>query len=138
MEYKLKDNSVDLENVGHKISLELGLPVAISVIGDLLYIHGVGGEDEQKVKDLLDRIWSPEEISRAIIEDANKTAEANRLSAYKQEADGLFFKAQAGECSLDEWKAKREEIKKRFPKVSIDSEIAAVPDTKPKKKRGSK
>jgi hypothetical protein len=43
-------------------------------------------------------------------------ADANRKSAYEQEADPLFFKWQAGEATEAEWKAKRDEIKARFPK----------------------
>jgi hypothetical protein len=43
-------------------------------------------------------------------------AQANRKSAYEQEADPLFFKWQAGEATEAEWKAKRDEIKARFPK----------------------
>jgi ABC-type Fe3+-hydroxamate transport system substrate-binding protein len=43
-------------------------------------------------------------------------AEANRKSAYEQEADPLFFKAQRGEATLQEWQDKIAEIKARFPK----------------------
>jgi hypothetical protein len=43
-------------------------------------------------------------------------AEANRKAAYIAEADPLFFKAQRGEATLDEWQAKVAEIKARFPK----------------------
>jgi hypothetical protein len=43
-------------------------------------------------------------------------AESNRKAAYEQEADPLFFKWQAGEATEAEWKAKRDEIKARFPK----------------------
>jgi hypothetical protein len=43
-------------------------------------------------------------------------AQANRKAAYEQEADPLFFKWQAGEATEAEWKAKRDEIKARFPK----------------------
>jgi hypothetical protein len=43
-------------------------------------------------------------------------AQANRKSAYEQEADPLFFKWHAGEATEAEWKAKRDEIKARFPK----------------------
>ena len=42
-------------------------------------------------------------------------AELRRI-AYEQEADPLFFKWQAGEATEAEWKAKRDEIKARFPK----------------------
>ena len=42
-------------------------------------------------------------------------AEANRQAAYTQEADPLFFKWQAGEGTKEEWEAKREEIRARYP-----------------------
>jgi len=40
----------------------------------------------------------------------------SRKLAYQFEADPLFFKWQAGETTESEWKAKRNEIKTRFPK----------------------
>jgi hypothetical protein len=42
-------------------------------------------------------------------------AEFNRQAAYTQEADPLFFKWQAGEGTEQEWLAKREEIRSRYP-----------------------
>jgi hypothetical protein len=42
--------------------------------------------------------------------------EAARKNAYTQEADPLFFKAQRGEATLQEWQDKVAEIKERFPK----------------------
>ena len=42
-------------------------------------------------------------------------AEQNRAAAYRSEADPLFFKAQRGEATTDEWTAKVAEIKARFP-----------------------
>jgi hypothetical protein len=44
-----------------------------------------------------------------------KDAERERASAYRSEADPLFFKAQRGEATTDEWTAKVAEIKTRFP-----------------------
>jgi hypothetical protein len=38
-----------------------------------------------------------------------------REAAYKAEADPLFFKAQRGEATAQEWEAKVAEIKTRFP-----------------------
>jgi hypothetical protein len=38
-----------------------------------------------------------------------------RAAAYNTEADPLFFKAQRGEATLEEWQAKVAEIKARFP-----------------------
>lgn len=42
-------------------------------------------------------------------------AEALRAAAYREEADPLFFKAQRGEATLEEWRAKVAEIKARLP-----------------------
>jgi hypothetical protein len=41
--------------------------------------------------------------------------EASRQAAYTAEADPLFFKWQAGEATKEEWEAKRQEIRDRFP-----------------------
>ena len=41
--------------------------------------------------------------------------ERSRAAAYVAEADPLFFKAQRGEATTDEWTAKVAEIKARFP-----------------------
>jgi hypothetical protein len=38
-----------------------------------------------------------------------------RASAYRNEADPLFFKAQRGEATTEEWQAKVAEIKAQFP-----------------------
>jgi hypothetical protein len=43
-------------------------------------------------------------------------AEANRKAAYIAEADPLFFRAQRGEATEQEWLDKVEEIKARYPK----------------------
>ena len=38
-----------------------------------------------------------------------------RAAAYRDESDPLFFKAQRGEGTMDEWLAKIAEIKERYP-----------------------
>jgi len=43
-------------------------------------------------------------------------AEANRKAAYIAEADPLFFRAQRGEITEQEWLDKVAEIKARYPK----------------------
>jgi hypothetical protein len=48
-------------------------------------------------------------------EQALESARQARAAAYASEADPLFFKYQAGEVSKEEWIAKREEIRQRFP-----------------------
>lgn len=50
-------------------------------------------------------------------QQVNKTqAESNRKAAYIAEADPLFFKAQRGESTMEDWQVKVQEIKARFPK----------------------
>jgi len=56
-----------------------------------------------------------QELERLQAEYPKKEAQASRASAYSQEADPLFFKYQAGEVSKEEWLAKREEIRNRYP-----------------------
>ena len=56
------------------------------------------------------------EIKRLIPIQLAKEATENRRSAYIAEADPLFFKAQRGEATMEEWQAKVAEIKTRFPK----------------------
>lgn len=51
---------------------------------------------------------TPEQIEAQI--------DAARLAAYQTESDPLFFKAQRGEATMEEWQAKVAEIKTRFPK----------------------
>ena len=48
-------------------------------------------------------------------EEELRQAKASRAAAYRSEADPLFFKAQRGEATTDEWTAKVAEIKARFP-----------------------
>lgn len=45
----------------------------------------------------------------------NAAMKQAREFAYKTEADFLFFKAQRGEATMQEWQAKVTEIKARFP-----------------------
>jgi predicted metal-dependent phosphoesterase TrpH len=55
------------------------------------------------------------ELQRLIAEHPYKEIEALRSAAYRTEADPLFFKYQVGEVTKDEWIAKREEIRARYP-----------------------
>jgi len=41
--------------------------------------------------------------------------EAYRQKAFVAEADPLFFQWQAGEATEEDWKAKRQEIRERYP-----------------------
>lgn len=44
-----------------------------------------------------------------------KEVTASRQLAFEQEADPLFFKAQRGEATIEQWQAKVAEIRARFP-----------------------
>lgn len=41
---------------------------------------------------------------------------AQRATAYAAEADPLFFAAQRGEATMEQWRAKVDEIRNRYPK----------------------
>ena len=53
------------------------------------------------------KVWTPEEIAAAVT--------AARATAYRNEADPLFFKAQRGEATTEQWLEKVAEIKARYP-----------------------
>ena len=61
-------------------------------------------------------IKTAEQIAEEKAQQALEQAEASRKAAYIAEADPLFFKWQAGEGTQEEWQAKREEIRQRYPK----------------------
>jgi hypothetical protein len=56
------------------------------------------------------------EVARLQALEPARIAGENRRTAYINEADPLFFKAQRGEATMEEWQAKIAEIKARFPK----------------------
>lgn len=57
----------------------------------------------------------PLPTSEEILERERVEVRTNRATAFKSEADPLFFKWQAGESTKEKWEAKREEIRQRFP-----------------------
>lgn len=62
---------------------------------------------------------TPEEIAERK-EQQLQDACNQRAAAYTQESDPLFFKWQAGEGNEQEWLAKREEIRLRYPYPALD------------------
>lgn len=52
------------------------------------------------------------ELENLAAVESNKAA---RAAAYKEESDPLFFKAQRGEATTEEWLAKVQEIRNRYP-----------------------
>lgn len=59
------------------------------------------------------RPYTAEEI--AALAPTKTQKEANRLAAYAAESDPIFFMAQRGEATMEEWTAKIAEIKARYP-----------------------
>lgn len=49
------------------------------------------------------------------LEERKAINDKNREEAYRNEADPIFFKAQRGEATNEEWLAKVEEIRTRYP-----------------------
>jgi len=66
--------------------------------------------EEEAARDAEEAAWAAGEKDRN-----NATMKEARAAAYKAEADPLFFKAQRGEATMQEWQAKVAEIKARFP-----------------------
>ena len=55
------------------------------------------------------------ELKRLIEAQPDKDAKVGRLEAMRNEADPIFFKYQRGEATKEEWVAKIDDIRKRFP-----------------------
>lgn len=61
-----------------------------------------------------------EEEAKALVEKNKppmtpEQAKRMRQRAFAAEADPLFFKAQRGEATMEQWQAKVQEIRNRFP-----------------------
>lgn len=61
--------------------------------------------------------WDANEASAHIRQKDrhNEEMRRHRESFYRKESDGLFFKSQRGEATIQEWQNKVSEIKARFP-----------------------
>ena len=60
----------------------------------------------------LDALWSS---TQATLQ--TEQAQRQRAASYVAESDPLFFKAQRGEATMEEWQSKVAEIKNRYPKT---------------------
>jgi hypothetical protein len=65
------------------------------------------------------QIWDVTEATREEVERRKasqlESLKQQRAYAYRDEADPLFFKAQRGEATTEEWSAKIVEIRSRYP-----------------------
>jgi hypothetical protein len=77
---------------------------------------GAGAFDAQGNQVTVDEVAVTAEIERLIPIKAAEEASHQRQQAYTAESDPLFFKAQRGEATMEEWQAKVAEIKARYLK----------------------
>jgi len=63
----------------------------------------------------LSKLKTAEQRAKEAFEVAYRQQETSRQVSYKEEADPLFFKYQRGTATKEEWLAKVEEIKSRYP-----------------------
>lgn len=75
-------------------------------------------------EDAFDADGNPVAYDRQAVEAEAQRMEARaaRAAAYAAEADPLFFKAQRGEATTEEWSAKVEEIRARYPYPTMEVE----------------
>ena len=68
-------------------------------------------------EDAFDADGNPVTYDRAAVESEAQrmSAQQARASAYASEADPLFFKAQRGEATIEEWQSTVADIRARFP-----------------------
>jgi len=66
--------------------------------------------EEEAARDAEEAVWLAGAKDRH-----NEEAQRQRAAAYATEADSLFFKAQRGEATVQQWQDKVAEIKTRFP-----------------------
>lgn len=66
--------------------------------------------EEEAQRDAEEAAWAAGAKSRH-----NEKMKKERAAAYSVEADPLFFKAQRGEVTMQDWESKVAEIKARFP-----------------------
>lgn len=82
-------------------------------MGNIKLVDGIPVEmtaEEIAQRDAFEAAWQAEANARVKAEQENA-----RKAAYTAEADPLFFKWQAGEATEEEWLAKRQEIRDRYP-----------------------
>ena len=79
--------------------------------GSTITVEATRVVETQRVRDL-----TAQEIEN-LKKQQNESQKQNRLTAYEQESDPLFFKWQRGEATQQEWLDKVAEIKARYPEI---------------------
>jgi hypothetical protein len=72
---------------------------------------------EEGTPELIDGVWTQVwNVTNKSQSEVDKITVELRAEAYRNESDPLFFKAQRGEATHEEWLDKVNEIKARYPK----------------------
>lgn len=72
---------------------------------------------EEGTPELIDGVWTQVwNVTNKSQSEVDKITVELRAEAYRNESDPLFFKAQRGEATHEEWLDKVNEIKTRYPK----------------------
>ena len=83
-------------------------------------VNGITGE-EQILPLTTEEIAEREAYERDVLPgEIRQRIRSNRAAAYTTEADPLFFKAQRGEATIEEWEAKVAEIRTRYPYPALE------------------
>jgi hypothetical protein len=78
-------------------------------------VNGITGE-EQVLPFTAEEIQEREAYERDVLPGLLlEQAKQQRASAYRNEADPLFFQAQRGEATIEEWQLKVAEIRSLYP-----------------------
>jgi hypothetical protein len=94
-------------------------PLTLVPLPDVDYTKNV----EEGTPALIDGVWTQVWVVTDATAEEIEQRKANQLEsikqqrayAYRDEADPLFFKAQRDEGTIEEWEAKVQEIRDRFP-----------------------
>lgn len=81
--------------------------------GEVLVGSSIEITATEVIETQIKRAKTPEEIA-AEEKQKKDMISMQRLQAYREESDPLFFKAQRGEATIEEWHSKVEEIKARY------------------------
>lgn len=85
------------------------------VNGNLSVPNDPGNRHYQEVQEWIAKGNTPEPMPEPTLAELTAQVEAQRQTAYHTESDPIFFRAQRGEATLQEWEAKVNEIRARYP-----------------------
>lgn len=102
------------ENIPENTLAEFGIfKVELTLKPQTDYTQNVVEEMPEYINGIWKQKWS---VVDKTPEEVNKIIDFFRFDAYRNESDGLYFKAQRGEATMEDWINKVAEIKAKYPK----------------------